>query len=200
MSSKTEKMKQVRDEVLSLTESPLYEYRVKNNYYPVIGAGNHDASIMFIGEAPGKNEAEQAKPFCGAAGRVLDELLVSIEVARSDVYITNIVKDRPPENRDPTPEEITIYAPFLDRQIEIIEPKVIATLGRFSMEYIMKRYGLEAECGSISLIHGKQFSVTMPFGEIVVIPLFHPAMALYKGDMKQTLLVDFQTLKKVAGL
>src|SRR3989344_9619517 len=123
---KTEKLRAIRDEVLVLKKSPLYDYRKRNNYYPVIGEGNHDALVMFIGEAPGKNEALKARPFCGAAGKILDELLGSIGVKREDVYITNIVKDRPPENRDPTPEEIGMYAPFLDRQIDIIAPKIIA--------------------------------------------------------------------------
>src|SRR3989344_8123108 len=123
---KTDMLRAIRDEVLALTESPLYSYRVENNYHPVIGEGSHDARVMFIGEAPGKNEALKARPFCGAAGKILDELLGSIGVKREDVYITNIVKDRPPENRDPTPEEIGMYAPFLDRQIDIIAPKIIA--------------------------------------------------------------------------
>ena len=105
---KHERLKKIRDEILNLTASPLYPYRTKNNYLPVIGEGNHDAKIMFIGEAPGKNEAETGRPFCGAAGKVLDELLRDIGIARADVYVTNIVKDRPPENRDPLPEEIEI--------------------------------------------------------------------------------------------
>src|SRR3989344_4714607 len=98
---------------------------------------------MFIGEAPGKNEAATGRPFCGVSGRILDELFVSAGIDRKNVYVTNIVKDRPPANRDPLPEEISTYARFLDRQIDIIQPKVIATLGRFSMDYIMRQFGLE---------------------------------------------------------
>src|SRR3989344_2132966 len=143
--SKHEEMKKIKDEIVALSSSPLYSYRSENNYFPVIGEGSHDATIMFVGEAPGLNEAKTGRPFCGAAGKFLTELIESIGLARSQVYITNIGKGRPPENRDPTPEEIELYAPFLDRQIEIIQPKVIATLGRFSMQYVMSRYGLEWE-------------------------------------------------------
>lgn len=139
----SEELKKIKDEILDLKESPLYAYRVENKYFPVIGEGNHSAEIMFIGEAPGENEAKTGRPFCGRAGKVLDALLQEISIERKDVYVTNIVKDRPPGNRDPLPEEISIYAPFLNRQIEIIKPKVVATLGRFSMVYIMNRYGLE---------------------------------------------------------
>src|SRR5690606_1691382 len=136
--------------------SPLYEYRVKNKYLPVVGEGSCLADIVFVGEAPGKNEAKTGQPFCGASGRVLDELLGECGIKRGDVYITNIVKDRPPENRDPKPEEIILYAPFLDKQIEIIKPKVVATLGRFSMSYVIGRYvGLDPkEIGTIGQLHG----------------------------------------------
>ena len=193
---KFEKMKKIRDELLQFKESPLYQYRVDNKFFPVVGEGSHTAHIMFIGEAPGKNEAETARPFCGKSGKVLDNMLESIELNRSDVYITNIVKDRPPENRDPTEEEIKLYGPFLDRQIEIIQPSVIATLGRFAMTYIMNHFGLTDKIGSISGIHGKEFVTNAGYGPIAVIPLYHPAVALYDGSNKQTILEDFQVLKK----
>src|SRR3990172_11500555 len=157
INEKERALKAIKDEILGLVSSPLYKERIKNKYFPVIGEGNHSAWIMFIGEAPGENEAKTGRPFCGRAGKVLDELLVSAGIARKDVYVTNIVKDRPPGNRDPYPDEIEIYAPFLDRQIEIIKPKVIATLGRFSMQYVMNRYGLEWEIAPISVLHGKVF-------------------------------------------
>lgn len=194
---KKEQMRKVRDEVVNLMDSPLYAYRVENNYFPVIGEGSHDADIMFIGEAPGKNEALTGRPFCGAAGKLLDELLESIEIPRKDVYIGNILKDRPPNNRDPLPEEIAIYAPFLDRQIEIIQPKVIATLGRFSMEYIMKKYGLQSDLQPISKIHGKTFSVGSLFGSITIVPLYHPAAAIYTRALMDDLKEDFQVLKEL---
>lgn len=195
--SKKEQMRKIRDEVLHLTASPLYAYRVENNYFPVIGEGSHDADIIFIGEGPGKNEAMTGRPFCGAAGKLLDELLVSIELPRESVYIANILKDRPPNNRDPLPEEISVYAPFLDRQINVIQPKLIATLGRFSMEYIMKKYGLESELQPISKIHGKAFPVSSLFGELTVVPLYHPAAAIYTRSLIDDLKEDFQILKQL---
>ena len=108
LAERTAKLKQIRDEIMALKDSPLYEYRVSNKYFPVIGEGSHEAKIMFIGEAPGKNEALTAKPFCGASGKILDQLLESVGIHRPDVYVTNIVKDRPPENRDPTFSEIAL--------------------------------------------------------------------------------------------
>jgi DNA polymerase len=194
--AKTEKLREIRDEVIALTASPLYEYRTTNNYHAVLGEGSHDANIMFVGEAPGRNEAEQGRPFCGRAGKLLDELLASIGIPRAEVYITNIVKDRPPENRDPTPEEIKLYAPFLDRQIEIIQPKAIATLGRFSMEYIMRKYGLDAELEPISRAHGKVYDASGLFGAIKIVPQYHPAAAIYTQSLVGTLKKDFQVLKQ----
>ncbi len=196
MLTKKELMAQIKEEVLNLKESPLYKERVGNGVFPVIGEGSHDASIMFVGEAPGKNEAATGKPFCGASGRVLDELVASIGLDRKDVYVTNIVKDRPTDNRDPSPAEIALYAPFLDRQIEIIQPKVIATLGRFSMAYLMNKFGLVSELKSISQIHGQAFQAQASYGPIRIIPLYHPAVALYNGSMKVQLLKDFQILKE----
>lgn len=191
-----EKMKEIRNEILQLKESPLYEYRITNKYFPVVGEGSHTAHIMFIGEAPGKNEAETGRPFCGKSGKVLDNMLESIKLNRSDVYITNIVKDRPQENRDPTDEEIKLYAPFLERQIDIIQPEVIATLGRFSMNYIMNHFGLADKIGPIGELHGKEFVAKASYGPIAVIPLYHPAVALYDGSNKETILKDFQVLTK----
>lgn len=191
---KFEAMKQIRDEIMELKESPLYIERVENGYFPVIGAGSHDADIVFIGEAPGKNEAKTGRPFCGASGRILDELLAHIKLKREDTYITSIIKDRPPGNRDPKPVEIDLYAPFLDRQIEIIKPKVIVTLGRFSMEYIMKKFGLEDHLDIISKIHGKVFEAETNFGKIKIIPLYHPAVAIYSRTQLPQLKQDFEQL------
>ena len=202
MENHDNELRKIKDEVVALTSSPLYVYRAENKYFPVIGEGNHHAEIMFVGEAPGENEAKTGRPFCGRAGKVLDELLNSIEIERKDVYITNIVKDRPPKNRDPLPEEIEIYAPFLDRQIEIIKPKVVATLGRFSMAYVMNRYGLEWEVAPISVLHGKIFDFIFPAkggsawgGKLI--PLYHPAAAIYNQHLLDTLKDDFQILKTV---
>ncbi len=190
-------LKKIRDELLKLKESPLYGYRTQNGYFPVTGQGNHYAKFMFIGEAPGQNEAKTGKPFCGAAGRILDDLFRSVGMKREDVYITNIVKDRPPGNRDPFPNEIELYAPFLDRQIDIIQPEFIVTLGRFSMAYIFERCGLSGELRSISQLHGTLHEGTTPSGKkITVIPMYHPAAAIYNGQTKEALQKDFLILKQ----
>ncbi len=194
MSERTEQLRKIKDAIVNLTESPLYEYRTENNYFPVIGQGNHYADIMFIGEAPGKNEAEQGRPFCGASGRVLDELLESIDLKRENVYVTNIVKDRPPNNRDPHKAEIELYSPFLEQQIDIIQPNVIATLGRFSMEFILKKYDAPEAKQKISQLHGTVVKVTTGYGEASVVPLFHPAAALYNPSQRTTLEDDFKVL------
>jgi uracil-DNA glycosylase len=188
--------KQIRDDVVAI-DGELAKLRRENNYFPVIGEGSHEAKIMFIGEAPGETEAKTGRPFVGRAGKFLEELLQSISVKREDVYITNIVKDRPPKNRDPLPEEIELYAPFLDRQIAAMRPKVIATLGRFSMQYIMQRYGLSFELGSISQIHGKVFETEVEGEKVLVVPLFHPAVALYDGSKREDLKHDFAILKSL---
>ena len=188
-----EALKKIKDEIIAFKESPLYKDRVK----PVIGEGSHFAEIMFIGEAPGKNESLTGRPFCGASGRILDELLSSISLPREEVYITNIVKDRPPNNRDPLPSEIEMYAPWLDRQVEIIKPKVLATLGRFSMGYIMERYGLKELIEPIGKAHGKVYEASFDFGSVKIVPLYHPAVAVYNGNMKDALKEDFKVLKKL---
>lgn len=193
-------MKKIRDEIWNLTESPLYEERVKNKVYPVLGEGSHSPDIMFIGEAPGKNESEQGRPFCGASGKILDQLLDHISIKREDVYITNIVKDRPPSNRDPSPAEIEVYSSFLDRQIGILQPKVIATLGRHAMIYILNRYCDEKVKVTISEAHGKKFSGKTPYGEVLIVPLFHPAVAVYDASKKDELKKDFEVLKKISKI
>lgn len=194
--NRTEQLKRIRDEVWNLADSPLYAYRKKNRYYPVLGEGSHTAAIMCIGEAPGRNEAETGRPFCGQAGKLLDELLSSIGVPRLEAYITNIVKDRPPDNRDPLPSEISLYAPFLLRQIDIIRPRIIATLGRFSMKFILEKFNLAESNGSISMLHGRRLSAQAPYGNITIIPLFHPAVALYNAGSRDTLFKDFQIVKE----
>ncbi len=146
----------------------------------VFGDGSPDAEVVFIGEAPGKNEDLQGKPFVGAAGKFLNEMLETIGLKRGDVYITNIVKYRPPNNRDPLPEEKTAFLPYLHTQIEIIKPKLIVMLGRHSMDCLLP--GLK-----ISQVHGQPKRLK----GLVYLPLFHPAAALYNGAMRQTLIDDF---------
>jgi len=157
----------------------------------VVGAGNVDADIVFIGEAPGKAEDEQGLPFVGASGRFLDEMLGAAELSRGDVYITNIVKYRPPNNRDPTPEEKTEFWPYLMRQLEIIAPKVVITLGRHSGMCFIPEL-------RISRDHGQARRVTYHDSNFLVIPLYHPAAALYNGSMRQVLIDDFVAAAKLA--
>jgi len=146
----------------------------------VFGDGNADADIVFIGEAPGKNEDLQGIPFVGAAGKFLDEMLEMIGLKRADVYITNIVKYRPPNNRDPLPEEKAAFLPYLQAQLSAIEPKLVITLGRHSLNCFLPDL-------QISQVHGQP----KRFQGRVYLPLFHPAAALYNGGMRQPLIDDF---------
>jgi DNA polymerase len=152
----------------------------------VFGDGNIDADLVFIGEAPGKNEDIQGIPFVGAAGKFLNEMLAMIELKREDVYITNIVKYRPPNNRDPLPEEKAAFLPYLHSQLEIIKPKLIVTLGRHSMDVLLP--GLK-----ISQVHGEP----KRYQGKVYLPLFHPAAALYNGGLRQTLIDDFAAIPTI---
>ncbi len=197
LKNRERKLKQIEKEVIALNSSPLCCERILSGSKPVIGEGSVMSEIMFIGEAPGKKEALTGRPFCGSAGRVLDELLSYINISRDDVYITNIVKDRPENNRDPSPEEIVMYAPFLDRQIEIIQPRIIVTLGRFSMDYILKRFCNEISIPSIGEAHGRKYITKLSYGEVVIVPLYHPAASIYNQKLKKTLLRDIKILKKM---
>lgn len=152
----------------------------------VPGVGPVGAEIMFIGEAPGFHEDRQGQPFVGAAGKLLDELLASVGIKREEVYITNVVKSRPPGNRDPLPEEIEACRPWLEAQIELVKPKIIVTLGRYSMA----RYFPNA---SISRIHGQPKRV----GGIIVVPMLHPAAALHQPKWRDLLEQDFKILPKL---
>ena len=156
----------------------------------VMGDGNPDADIVLIGEAPGKKEDEQGVPFVGAAGKFLNEMLASAGMNREDVYITNIVKYRPPNNRDPLPEEKKAFWPYLLKQLQIIEPKIVVTLGRHSMEYFLPGQ-------FISKIHGEPKRIQLGDHKIVIVPLYHPAAALYNGSMRQTLIDDFMRMPEI---
>ena len=165
--------------------------RTRTNAVP--GEGNIDAEIMFVGEAPGYHEDTKARPFVGQAGKVLDNLLKGIGLEREKVYITNIVKCRPPENRDPQPDEINLCIPHLLKQIAIIQPKVICTLGRFAFAEIMERKVF------ISSEHGRPFK-TQPTNRIGaninVFPLYHPAATLHQPSLLNALKEDFVKLQK----
>ncbi|MEA3293310.1 MAG: uracil-DNA glycosylase [Patescibacteria group bacterium] len=188
-------LRKIKQEVLNCKKCSLYKERLKDGCFPVIGEGSHISPIMFIGEAPGFQEAKTGRPFCGASGKILDELLESIGINRKEVYICNLLKCRPPNNRNPKPEEIKVCVPYLERQIDIIKPKVICLLGNYSTAYIFQKYGLKEEFQGISKIHGKIFEVKILIDLIKIIPLYHPAVAVYNKNMIEVLKKDFQILK-----
>lgn len=164
----------------------------------VFGDGHPDADIVFIGEAPGKNEDIQGLPFVGAAGKFLNEMLAMINLKRPDIYITNIVKYRPPNNRDPLPDEKSAFLPYLQAQLDIIQPKVVATLGRHSMNCFLPDLQISKVHGQPKrvkwILHHGQEGDEPKTSSLVILPLFHPAAALYNGGMRQTLLDDFAKL------
>ena len=155
--------------------------KTRTNAVP--GSGNPNADIVFIGEGPGFNEDQQGLPFVGAAGKFLDELLASINLRRKDVFICNVIKCRPPNNRDPLPDEIDACAPWLTQQLEVLKPRMIVTLGRFSMS----RYFPGATIGRI---HGQAKRID----GVLVVPMYHPAAALHQASLRQTIMEDFQKL------
>jgi uracil-DNA glycosylase family 4 len=194
--STTEELRKIKEEVLNCKKCSLYKERVENRFYPVIGEGSHQAKIMFVGEAPGLEEAKTGLPFCGVAGKILDELLASVRIARKDVYICNLLKDRPPGNRDPQPEEIKACFPYLERQLEIIKPKIICPLGRYATKFLMEKLGLANQVEGISKIHGRLFESKSLFQSTTIIPFYHPAVATYNVNMKEVLKKDFKILEK----
>ncbi|MBK5215578.1 MAG: uracil-DNA glycosylase [Candidatus Pacebacteria bacterium] len=157
----------------------------------VFGSGNASSSIVFIGEAPGKKEDLEGKPFIGAAGKFLSEMLKSINKKREDIYITNIVKYRPPNNRDPKPKEIEDCAEWLNEELKIIKPKLIVLLGRHSMHRFFPKEKIGAAHGKLLI---KNIDI---FGEQAFLPLYHPAAALYNGGLRTTLLKDFKKIPKI---
>lgn len=159
----------------------------------VFGAGNPRADLMFVGEAPGFHEDKQGVPFVGQAGKLLDGLLAGVELRREDVYIANVLKCRPPGNRDPQPDEIEACEPHLFRQIELIEPKVIATLGNFATKLLSGR-----PLG-ITRVHGQEQELTIAGRSVLLYPIYHPAAALYTPAMLKVLEADFARLPDLMG-
>jgi len=181
----------VKKEVLQCTKCELHKTKTKY----VFGDGNSVANIMFIGEAPGSNEDKQGIPFVGKAGGIFDELLRSLDLNRESIYICNILKCRPPNNRNPNTTEIEACTPYLDKQIDLIQPKVICPMGNFATKFILKKFNVMDKIPGISLLHGKSYKVTNIFGTIEIIPLYHPAVGTYNPEMKNVLLKDIQILK-----
>ena len=215
MTTKQQKLDEIKRQIITAQPTPELAAQATQ---PVFGDGNPDADIVFVGEAPGKFEDQTGKPFVGAAGKFLDEMLASIYLKRADIYITNIVKYRPPNNRDPLPEEKRAFLPYLQAQLEVIQPKIVVTLGRHSTSCFLPDL-------QISRIHGRPKRVRIVFrpvvrvsggqdagaassaGEaqtgsadelvLVILPLFHPAAALYNNNLRQTLMDDFARIPAV---
>lgn len=177
-------LNQIRAEVSICEKCPLS--KIRNLTVP--GEGNPTAAVLFIGEAPGANEDAKGIPFCGAAGKFLDEMLASINLSRDDIFITNTVKCRPPDNRDPEEEEKAACRPYLDRQFKIINPALIVCLGRHSTSTFLPG------AGGISKLHGKV--LRRPNGQ-VYLPLYHPAAALHNGSLRETLISDFMKIPAI---
>lgn len=183
--SKEERLKQLRAQMEADQSLPLREGATQL----VFGEGNPDSEIYFLGEAPGYWEDQKGRPFVGLAGKLLDELIQDLGLKREDVYISNVVRFRPPENRDPTPDEITAFALYVDREIEIINPKIIVTLGRFSM-------GKFLPDAKISQVHGQIKQVSFGGRQVIVVPMYHPAAALRAGEIMKRLKEDFQIIPR----
>jgi DNA polymerase len=185
--TKKEQLEQLNKKMLACSKCVLR----KTCRTVVPGEGNAETEIMFIGEGPGQKEDELGRPFVGAAGKFLDEMFAAIKTKREDIYIANVVKCRPPSNRDPLPEEAISCWPWLEEQIKIINPKLIVLLGRHSMERFLPGQ-------KISQIHGKALRKNIPeFGPLVFYALYHPAAALYNGGMRGVLIEDFKRIPKV---
>lgn len=188
MENKQQKLDEIAAEVIKCQKCPLY----KNTTHGVPGEGNPEAKVMFIGEGPGMTEDLQGRPFVGQAGKLLDKLIESIDLKREEVFIGNVVKHRPPENRDPQPAEIEACKEFLDEQISIIDPEIIVTLGRFSMNKFLPNE-------FISKTHGQARFVEIFSKRRIVMPMYHPAAALRSGQVMTDLKADFQKIKKFLG-
>ncbi len=167
--------------------------KTRTNAVP--GEGNPRARILFVGEAPGGNEDVQGRPFVGAAGKLLNQMLEKVGLKREDVFVTNIVKCRPPENRDPEPDEKTTCSPYLDAQIDTIRPAVVVCLGRHSAEYMFTKYGKEFP--GITKARGQAYKVDSLFGHFILFPVYHPAATIYNQQLRPVLEGDFRTLADI---
>lgn len=190
-------LQEVEKDILSNLQCPLKD--VATNL--VFGKGNPDAKIVFIGEAPGATEDKLGKPFVGRAGQELDKLLQTIGLTINDVYITNILKYRPPKNRDPKPEEIARHTPYLIAQIKIINPRVIITLGNFSTKFVLSKFSVEGmnKIEGVSKLHGKPREVTVNENTWTVVPMYHPAAMLYRPQLREVIERDFKKVEKILG-
>ena len=207
MATKQQKLESIQYQILEAHVAPELASQATQL---VFGDGNPDAQIVLIGEAPGQNEDKQGKPFVGAAGKFLNEMLESIGLKRQDMYITNIVKYRPPNNRDPFPAEKKVFLPYLQAQLEVIQPKLVVTLGRHAGSCFLPDLQISHDHGQakrirINIKAGAEQKEGQPLQQadgqavmtLVVLPLFHPAAALYNGSLRQTLMEDFAKIPAI---
>ena len=188
---KYRQMKRLETEVAACTLCRLHESRLNT----VPGEGSLDSPVVFIGEGPGRKEDEAGRPFVGSAGKLLTSMLEIVGLKREDVYIANIVKCRPPKNRRPRSDEVKACTPFLDRQLSLIAPSIIAPMGNSSVSHILKKYRLEN--APIGDIHGSPFTVNAAWGEVKIFPLYHPAAILYNRSLESEMVKDFKALRKM---
>lgn len=170
----------------------------KNAKNIVVGSGNKNADILFIGEAPGKKEDEIGVPFCGAAGKNLDKLLEKVKLKRENIYIANILKLRPPKNRDPTIEEIKLHTPWLLKQIKDMKPKIVCTLGNYATKFLLSYPNIELMKKQLGItqIHGKVQEIKIGKLSIKLLPLFHPAAIIYNRKLEPLWIKDMKVVKK----
>jgi DNA polymerase len=187
--TRADELQAFAEAVAGCTKCPLAGGRTQ----VVFGSGDPNADLMFVGEAPGFNEDKQGVPFVGAAGKLLDQLLAGIRLSRSDVFVANVIKCRPPGNRDPLPEEIEACESHLWRQIELIEPRVVATLGNFATKLLSGRPT------GITRVHGQEQETTLGGRRVLLYPIYHPAAALYTPRMLEVLKSDFARLPELLG-
>ncbi len=197
MNENYSKLELLKNKLLNELDCPLKD----NSTNLVFGKGNPNAQIMFIGEAPGEKEDLSGVPFVGRAGKELDKLLSKINLSIDEVYIANILKYRPPKNRDPKPDEIIKHTPYLIEQIKIIKPKVISTLGNYSTKFILSNFNYNEmkKVEGIQNLHGIKHNMNINGIETIIVPLYHPAAMLYRPKLREDAEEDFKTIAKIIG-
>ena len=195
MMSSQEELQKIRQDILDKLSCPLKDAATNM----VFGKGNPQAKIFFVGEAPGEQEDLQGLPFVGRAGKELDKLLHTIGLTISDVYIANILKYRPPKNRNPTAQEMLSHTPYLVRQIKAVNPRVIVTLGNFSTRFVLNDFCVKGmnKIEGISLLHGQKKEIKIDDKQYVIIPLYHPAAMLYRPQLREVMKKDFKKIQTI---
>lgn len=191
---KQEKFNKIYKELIDFKESPLYEYRTQNNYFPVLGSGDLNAKLMLIGEAPGENEAKTGKPFVGQAGKMLDQILVEAGIKKDEIFITSVVHDRPPNNKTPGRKETEAYWPYLQKVIQLIKPEIIGTLGAVSAKVLTEKFIVSEKFENMTKSHGKLVTAKLDWGSVKIVFLYHPASILYKRTLQNIIQEDFNKL------